>query len=217
MPQLCVLPTSKWGNRTLQQSIQGLFTVRIEGKPLKAFVTEFLHTYRATPHATTSVSPAEPLHGKLLNTKLHIRGLHFTLPLKDQTNLKQKIERKQEKTKRYRDQRRGAKPPSFQVSSSVRIRKPEITAKGHSKFTQPFKVVAWKGSATYMLSDGKVWNAIHLALTPSMDSSASTSQHDDACVLPSTSEPPETVQSPPPSPRVPRARRVPVWCRDYVT
>lgn len=55
------------------------------------------------------------------------------------------------------------KSPKIQVGSFVHIRRPGIIKKGHSKFTQPFKVVAQKGSATYLLSDGNAWNAIHFA------------------------------------------------------
>ncbi|GAA6095236.1 solute carrier organic anion transporter family member 3A1 isoform X1 [Tachysurus ichikawai] len=82
--------------------------------------------------------------------------------------------------------------------------KPGFIAKGCSKFTQPFEVVSQKGPATYLLSDGKVWNAIHLAPTPPTNSSVPTSQPDDACLLPSTSESPETVQSPPPLSKSPK-------------
>lgn len=201
-------------NRVFKDCLQ---TATIEGKPLKAFVTEFLHTYRATPHAVTSVSPAELLHSRQLNTKLHIKGLHSTLPPTDLTNLKQNIQKKQEKMEQYTDKRRSAKPPTFQVGTFVRIRKPGIIAKGHSKFTQPFQVVAQKGPATYLLSDGKVWNAIHLASAPPMHSTAPTSQPGDASLLPSTPEPPDTGHSPPPSPRVPRVRNAPVWSKDYIT
>lgn len=209
-------------NRVFKDCLQ---TANIEGKPLKPFVTEFLHTYRATAHAVTSVSPSELLHGRPLNTKLHIRGLNSMRPCTDITNLQQNIQKKQEKSKQYTDKRRGAKPPNFQIGSAVRIRKPGIIAKGLSKFTNPLKVVAQKGPATYLLSDGKVWNAFHLAPSSAACAAVPASQPDDACPLPSNQgaehEPPEPepelVPSPHQSPRVPRARHAPAWLEDYVT
>lgn len=76
----------------------------IKRKPWEALVTEFLHTYRATPHAVTATSPS-----KLLQT---------------QTILKEDIQNKQEKTKQYTDQRYVAKPSTF-----VCIQEPRIIAK----------------------------------------------------------------------------------------
>ena len=39
-------------------------------KPFKSGITEFLTVYRATPHATTNISPSELLHNCRFKTKL---------------------------------------------------------------------------------------------------------------------------------------------------
>ncbi len=87
-------------NRVFKDCLQ---TAMIEGKEWKAFVTEFLHTYRATPHAVTKLSPAELLHGRQIKTKLHVSGLPCVAPPKDQQNLKQIIQHSQNKMKEYTD------------------------------------------------------------------------------------------------------------------
>ncbi len=195
-----------------------LQTARIEGKEWKAFVTEFLHTYRATPHAVTKLSPAELLHGRQIKTKLHVSGLPCVAPPKDQQNLKQIIQHSQNKMKEYTDWRRNAQSPKIQVGTFVRIRKPGITKKGHSKFTQPFKVVAQKGLATYLLSDGKVWNAMHLAPAASCVTTFDTASLAEDSFKPL--EAPQTPQlsvSPSCNSRPHRVHRAPVWSKDYVT
>ncbi|ROI32511.1 hypothetical protein DPX16_0397 [Anabarilius grahami] len=77
--------------------------------------------------------------------------------------------------KEYTDRQRHAKSPKIPVGSFVRIRKPGIIKKGHSKFTPPLKVVAQKGPATYLLGDGRAWNAIHLAPTSPCVTTSDTS------------------------------------------
>lgn len=47
--------------------------------------------------------------------------------------------------------------------TQVRVKKPEIKKKGHLQYTRPLQVVAERAAATCELSDGKVWNAIHLS------------------------------------------------------
>lgn len=55
----------RW-NRVLKDGLQ---TADMEGQQWMPFVTDFLLTYRATPHALTQVSPAELLHGHPFRTK----------------------------------------------------------------------------------------------------------------------------------------------------
>lgn len=202
-------------NRVFKDS---LHTVRIEGKEWKTFVTEFLHTYRTTPHAVTKLSPAELLHGRPIKTKLHVSGLPCVAPPKDQQNLKQIIQQSQNKMKEYTDRRRSAQPPNIQVGTFVRIRKPGINKKGHSKFTKPFKVVAQKGSATYLLSDGKVWNAMHLAPAASCITRSNTASLAEDSFKPlEVSQTPQMSVSPFRALRPCRVRRAPIWTKDYVT
>ncbi|KAL1254363.1 hypothetical protein QQF64_016592 [Cirrhinus molitorella] len=120
--------------------------------------------------------------------------------------------------KEYTDRRCSAQQPKIQVGTFVRIRKPGITKKGHSKFTQPFKVVAQKGSATYLLSDGKIWNAVHLAPAAScVTISDAASVAEDSFMPLEALQTPQMQVSPSCSLRPHRVRRAPVWSKDYVT
>ncbi|RXM91343.1 hypothetical protein EOD39_21276 [Acipenser ruthenus] len=72
--------------------------------------------------------------------------------------------RKQEKSKAYTDVRRRAKVPVFKQVDYVRVRKPEHVKKRTAKFTDPVRVQRKIGPSTYVLGDGKTWNASHLTL-----------------------------------------------------
>ena len=58
------------------------------------------------------------------------------------------------------------------------------------KFTQPLRVVAQKGLATYKLSDGKVWNAVHPSpagfLSPEVHTTSTCVQPEDVYNAPQT-------------------------------
>ncbi|KAL7856478.1 hypothetical protein SRHO_G00153770 [Serrasalmus rhombeus] len=201
-------------NRVFKDCLQ---TATIEGKPWKPFVTEFLHTYRATPHTITTCSPAELLHGHAMHTKLHVRDLPAVAPPKSAKTWKLTVQRKQQKAKEYADKRRAAAAPGIQVDSFVRIRKPGIVSKGQSKFSLPYKVVAKRGPATYLLSDGKVWNAAHLAPTSLPYAVPST------LTVPEDTYVPHEVHTPCAVPsehsatnQLHRVRRAPFWAKDYV-
>lgn len=45
----------------------------------------------------------------------------------------------------------------------MRIGKPHHVAKGHPRVTPPVTVTKTKGSNAFLLTDGKIWNATHLA------------------------------------------------------
>lgn len=94
------------------------------------------------------------------------------------------------------------------VGSPSRGPKPGTTATGHFRLTQPVQMVAQKGPAAYLLSEWKVWDAANLL--PLMPPQCSS-------MMPSTSEPPETVDCPQASPRVKKAAHVPVVQRHSVS
>ncbi|XP_075732450.1 uncharacterized protein LOC142775031 [Rhipicephalus microplus] len=59
-------------NRTFKTYLQ---LARLEQRPLRTAVRDYLAAYRCTPHATTGVAPAVHLLGRLPKTKLDIFGL----------------------------------------------------------------------------------------------------------------------------------------------
>ena len=72
----CNRAVERWKNRVLKECV----LAEQMQKNRKPAVTDFLQNYRATPHATTGVSPSELLHNKRMKTKLDI------FPLKDKSD-----------------------------------------------------------------------------------------------------------------------------------
>ncbi|KAJ8362815.1 hypothetical protein SKAU_G00116460 [Synaphobranchus kaupii] len=184
-------------NRVLKESIQ---TAMQHSLPWKAAVTECLQVFRATPHATTGVSPFEMLHGRKMRTKLDILSLPGTYATTD-AQVRQRVHRQQSKMKIYTDAKRGARIPQFREGDKVRIKNPLHVLKGHSKFSAPVDVRRQVGPSTYVLGDGKTWNASHLTLFPIPAESET----------PAAAAPSSSVELAPDS----RVRRRPLWLKDY--
>nr|XP_055067930.1 uncharacterized protein K02A2.6-like [Misgurnus anguillicaudatus] len=195
-------------NKVLKQCIQSAIQ---EKQPWKAAVTQFLHNFRATPHATTGATPFELLRGRKMRTKLDV--LPVSMRAKTRSEISDTVARKQQKCKDYTDKKRGARVPTFKEKDWVRIKKPEHVRKGSSKYTAPCLVKKRVGPNTVLLEDGKKWNASRLTGVPNE-------------VLLSLGETPEgkiSVQhhahvneqqtSPRRSVRVPKQ---PVWLKDFV-
>ncbi|KAJ8373726.1 hypothetical protein SKAU_G00043060 [Synaphobranchus kaupii] len=184
-------------NRVLKQTIQLAIQ---QHQPWKPAVVDFLQVYRATPHATTGLSPFKLLHGRPMRTKLTL-----LTPAPECTaakmDIRHRVSQQQRKMKAYTDAKRGARPPAFQKGDRVRVRKPLHVPKGHQRFSAPLTIREKVGDSTYILSNGKTWNASHLTVFPD---TATTDE--------------DTVESP--VDRSPRPRRnscQPGWLRDYAT
>ncbi len=106
-------------NKVLKDCLQ---TASIQGEPWKSFTQTFLMNYRSTPHATTGFTPSELLHGRYMRTKLQI--MDYRVKATDQSILRQRVKRKQDKVKQYTDARRNAKSSRLQPGDLVRIKKP---------------------------------------------------------------------------------------------
>lgn len=185
-------------NRVLKECLQ---TASIQGEPWKTFTQTFLMDYRSTPHATTGVTPSELLHGRCMRTKLQI--MDFPVKETDRNVIREHVRMKQDKVKRYTDARRNAKPSRFQPGDRVRVKKPWMVKKGDRKFTHPKAVVRKKGEDSYLLDDGKVWNASRLAEIPKSSGSVTPTEVQHG-----------TTTSP--LDRSVRVRQKPVWTKDYV-
>ncbi len=199
-------------NRSLKDSLQ---TALLEGRGWKEFTKDFLQAYRATPHATTQCTPTELLHGRAMLTKLNVSGLCLPPAGRPLTphQLASHVKEKQKKTKQYSDRKRSAKHVSFQCGSYVRVKKPGIVPKTQFKFGKPLKVVGKKGLYTYKLSDGRCWNASHLApaLAPCRaDESSELPLFDSGNTNPVGAEQPAVVTRPV------QSRCAPAWTQDYV-
>ena len=101
--------------RTLNKTLRA---THLENKNWQQELFHFLRNYRATPHSTTGVSPAELLFGRELVVKLP--ELINTAPSRSSisdTDMKQKA-----KMKAYADTRSKAHPHSLKVGDTVLVR-----------------------------------------------------------------------------------------------
>lgn len=97
--------------RTLKKHI---YTSMAQGKSWKQELWTFLKQYRATPHSSTGIVPAEALYGRNIETE--IPSMLKTHPEKD---LREKDEEFKRKMKRYADQKRRVKMSDIKVNDKV--------------------------------------------------------------------------------------------------
>ena len=98
--------------RTLSKTLR---VAHLENKNWQQELFHFLRNYRATPHSTTGVSPAEPLFGRKLVVKLPEHAPPRS-SIAD-TDMKQKA-----KMKTHADTKLKAHPHSLKVGDSVLVR-----------------------------------------------------------------------------------------------
>ncbi|KAF0298905.1 hypothetical protein FJT64_003764 [Amphibalanus amphitrite] len=122
------------------------------GEDRACYLQKFLQTYRSTPHATTVLSPAELLHGRKLRTRLHAAALPTEEP--QDRELRDRVQKRQKKQKRYADERRAAETPRFQVGDWVRCRLVPRPKKGRPRYSEPRRVESRLGPVSYRLDDG---------------------------------------------------------------
>ncbi|XP_064470157.1 uncharacterized protein K02A2.6-like [Ornithodoros turicata] len=141
----------------------------LEQRPLRPAVLECLAIYRATPHATTGVSPAVLLHGRPLRTRLNIVGMPLNLDNAFQAiqDLRSKVHLHQEKMKTYADLHQCAKEPAFQVGQFVRV-KVKPTSKAQPSYSKPLKIIKKCESEHWPTPTGHVVpeNQIKVPLVP---------------------------------------------------
>ncbi|CAB4008646.1 hypothetical protein BSL78_21779 [Paramuricea clavata] len=125
--------------RTIQKTLRA---AHLENKNWKQELFLFLRNYRATPHSTTGISPAELLFGRKLAVKLP--EVVPTSPSRSQfadIDLKKK-----EKMKVYADTAAKAKPHSFQVGDTVLVRQKRVNKLSSPYNKHPYTIVKIKGS-----------------------------------------------------------------------
>ena len=123
--------------RTLGKAIR---TAKVDGGNWKQEIFMFLRHYRATPHSSTGLSPAEMLNGRKLRTEVPNVSKKKTVTFQDRVDL---ASRKDERVKAYikdlADHRRKAKDTDIAIGDSVLIKQPK-----ENKLSTPFKPVPYK-------------------------------------------------------------------------
>ena len=113
----------------------------VEKRSWKQEMYGFLRNYRATPHRTTGISPAELMFGRKLNTKLpklNEKTIDTNVMKSDKIN--------KEKMKSYADRKNNAKPSQLKVGDTVLVKqekKDKLTTPFNPK---PMKIVETKGT-----------------------------------------------------------------------
>lgn len=110
-------------NRVLKEH---LLVARLEGKDPAKSITDFLILYRVTPHAVTGLSPAFLLHGRQPHSKIDISNLRIRSQVSglqaDLHQVRNRVSAKQQQSKEYFDQRKGAQKHRIKVGDLVKIR-----------------------------------------------------------------------------------------------
>ncbi|KAJ8335337.1 hypothetical protein SKAU_G00386790 [Synaphobranchus kaupii] len=179
-------------------------------EPWKSFLRTYLMDYRATPHSTTGVSPSELLHGRRMRTKLEV--IDMPVPPSDRHAMRERVLDKQRKMKEYTDAKRHAKSTDLHPGDEVRVRKPWRVKKGELKFSKPRTVVTKRGPNTYLLDDGRIWNASHLSALSELSTDSDSNETMDCNT--GTDQPPSTDSDSQPRPA--RIRNPPGWTKDFV-
>lgn len=145
-----------------------------------------------------------------MRTKLH----KINLPESDECkkDLREKVKMKQIKMKEYTDKHRSALQTNFQPGSKVRVKKPWMIKKGDQRYTKPQKVMKKTGPNTYLLEDGRNWNAACISAIP--DSVPVKTLDEALRVSPPSSE---RVIADNTVIRASRQRNPPSWMKDFVT
>ncbi|GAA6090010.1 uncharacterized protein K02A2.6-like [Tachysurus ichikawai] len=128
-------------NQSEMRSLLATSTAFAEGKPWKQELYKFLRNYRATPHQTTGISPAELLFGR----PMHIKLPTVHSPVHDDA-LRQADCHKKEKMKQYSDKRKRVSTSELTTGDCILIRE---KTKGKLKTPynpKPYKVIKTKGT-----------------------------------------------------------------------
>ena len=126
--------------RTFKKVIQA---AHLEGKTWKQELFKALMNYRATPHCTTGISPAQALFNRPIRTRLP-ESQATPSAADDQIRLNDN-ERKRE-MKEYADSRRSATVPDLQVGDNVIVRQPATSKVTTAYRPEPLQITARKGS-----------------------------------------------------------------------
>lgn len=113
----------------------------IEGLDYKQEITKFLRNYRACPHPSTGLAPADIMFNRSMKTLLP----QFSVKRKDKL-IRNRDNVVKQKRKQYADKKTGAKKSKIKTGDSVLVRQPKL-----NKITPPFNpnpgvIVAKKGS-----------------------------------------------------------------------
>ena len=149
------------------------------------------------------------MFNRKMRTKVNIGPASKSTPLLEK-QLRDRVTSKQNASKAYTDVKRGAHVPRIKEGSLVGVRKPFHVKKGLSKFHAPSRVMEKAGAGSFVLEDGRTWNASHLSLVPDSAKDIITGKPVDPAPEPELQPPPDDTMH-----RPSRVRKKPAWLNDY--
>ncbi|VDI15408.1 Hypothetical predicted protein [Mytilus galloprovincialis] len=125
--------------RTIGKAIRAAQT---EHRSWKQEIHTFLRNYRATPHSTTNVSPAELLFGRKINTKMP------NILTNDQADseVRKEDHKNKSKMKLYFEKKHSVKVPDFTVGDTVLVKQEKKDKLSTPYNPQPLTIKNKKGS-----------------------------------------------------------------------
>ncbi|XP_064475331.1 uncharacterized protein K02A2.6-like [Ornithodoros turicata] len=141
----------------------------VGGHNWKDEIDEYLLNYRATPHSTTGVTPAELLFGRKIRTKLP--QMQQKLSFED---IQERDSRKKRQMKAYSDHRRHAAHHGLHKGDSVLLKRTAPLSHETPYEPQPYKVIRIQGTAVTAVRDHRkiVRNASFFKRIPCRDQDA---------------------------------------------
>ena len=127
----------------VKQLCKLVHTAVADGKDPKRELNGFLLQYRATPHSTTEMSPAEMLFGRKIKTRLPQHYHHKETPTEQAT--REVHDSKKRKQKQYFDKRYCAKRKDLSPGDKVLLKQKKTTVKPPFN-PNPHTVVAVEGN-----------------------------------------------------------------------
>ena len=126
--------------------MKSIRAAHIEQRSWKQEFNTFLRQYRATPHATTSVSPAEALYNRPIRTTLPSRSLPPVASRNVHKTIKTTDELRKAKAKAYYDSSKNAKASPLSVGDTVLVKQRRTNKLSTPFDPQPLIITARKGS-----------------------------------------------------------------------
>ncbi len=114
-----------------------------EGRNWKQELPKFLMMYRATPHLSTSISPAELFFGRRIKTKLPQVPVNRPSPTLEAA--RQHDHHYMRRTKEYADKSQQARPSAIKEGDSVLLKAEKENKLSSAYDPQPYTVIKKKG------------------------------------------------------------------------
>ena len=129
--------------RTLKKTIQ---TAQVEGKVWQQELWSFLRNYRATPHSTTGVSPAEALYGHQIRTSLPQIHIPSTANNQNRSKILERDRKAKQNMKQYADTQRHTTTSKIREGDLVLVQNQKRNKLTPYYDPNPYTVISKKGS-----------------------------------------------------------------------